>query len=103
MIGLKVQKHGRTTGLTKGTVAAINTTVNVGYSIGTVCFTGQIVVDGSKGGFIKSGDSGSGLVTDDGNADPVGLLFAGTRSGKTAIANNIDDVLDAFGVTVDGY
>jgi hypothetical protein len=30
------------------------------------------------------------------------LLFAGDSSGKFAIANHIDDVLKALGVTVDG-
>jgi len=30
-VGLKVKKYGRTTSLTKGTITAINATVNVGY------------------------------------------------------------------------
>ena len=55
----------------------------------------------SKGRFLKAGDSGSLLVTDPGR-NPVGLLFAGNRSGKLAIANQIEDVLAAFGMTVDG-
>lgn len=104
-IGLDVQKYGRTTGLTMGTVTTINATVNVGYSAGTACFQDQIIVESSKGAFIKSGDSGSGLVTDDDgitNQNPVGLLFAGSRSGKVAIANPIDYVLDEFFVAVDG-
>ncbi len=100
-LGLAVQKYGRTTGLTTGTVSMINATVNVGYFYGTARFVDQIVVNGDKGGFIKPGDSGSLLVTNP-DRNPVGLLFAGDRSGKTAIANQIDNVLDAFGVTVDG-
>jgi hypothetical protein len=95
-----VQKYGRTTKLTKGTITAINATVNVGYSLGTALFVNQIVVYGNKP-FIKAGDSGSLLVTDPGR-NPVGLLFAGTSSGKYAIANQIDDVLTALGVTIDG-
>ena len=55
----------------------------------------------SKGRFLKAGDSGSLLVTDPGR-NPVGLLFAGNRSGKLAIANPIDRVLGECGVTVDG-
>jgi hypothetical protein len=95
-----VQKYGRTTKLTKGTITAINATVNVGYSSGTALFVNQIVVYGNKP-FIKAGDSGSLLVTDPGR-DPVGLLFAGTSSGKYAIANQIGDVLTTLGVTIDG-
>jgi hypothetical protein len=68
--------------------------------LGTALFVNQIVVYGNKP-FIKAGDSGSLLVTDPGR-NPVGLLFAGTSSGKYAIANQIDDVLTALGVTIDG-
>ncbi len=100
-VGQSVQKYGRTTGPTAGTVVVINATVNVGYSSGTARFVDQIVVEGNKGGFLKAGDSGSLLVTNDEWANPVGLLFAGGRGGKIAIANRIDDVLSAFGVTID--
>ena len=99
-VGQKVQKYGRTSQLTKGQVTGINATVNVGYSSGTARFINQIVV-GSRKAFIKAGDSGSLLVTDPGK-NPVGLLYAGTSSGKTAIANRINLVLDEFGVTIDG-
>ena len=101
---MKVKKYGRTTGLTKGTVTAIHLRVNIGYSAGTACFHNQILVEkrGKGGPFIKSGDSGSGLVTDNNSADPVGLLYAGTASGKTAIANRIQDVLDELFVDIDG-
>jgi hypothetical protein len=100
-LGDQVQKYGRTTSLTKGTIAGINFEVNVGYSPGrTAVFVNQILVSGNKGHFIKGGDSGSLLVTDPGR-DPVGLLFAGSRNG-TAIANPIGAVLGAFGVTIDG-
>ena len=74
----------------------INLDVNVGYIKGTACFLDQIVVESARGAFIKAGDSGSGLVTDDLNANPVGLLYAGNRSGKLAIASPIDWVLDAL-------
>jgi hypothetical protein len=96
-----VQKYGRTTSLTKGYVSAIKWTGNVTYSSGTAYFTDQIVVTANKGAFIGAGDSGSLLVTDPGKA-PVGLLFAGNANGRTAIANRIDLVLGAFGVSVDG-
>lgn len=94
-----VQKYGRTTSLTRGTITGINAIVNVGYPGGTARFVDQIVVSGRN--FLKSGDSGSLLVTDPGR-QPVGLLFAGTSNGRTAIANPIGPVLAEFGVTVDG-
>jgi hypothetical protein len=95
-----VQKYGRTTSLTKGTVTAINATVDVSYSSGTARFIKQIIVSSLKP-FIKPGDSGSLLVTDPGR-NPVGLLFAGNGSGKLAIANPIEEVLDSLDVTIDG-
>ena len=100
----KVKKYGRTTGLTKGQVYARNATVNVGYSTGVARFVHQIII--TPGGFSAGGDSGSLVVVDGKGRDkaddrkPVGLLFAG--SSLVTIANPIDDVLDAFGVTIDG-
>jgi hypothetical protein len=99
-VGLAVQKYGRTTSLTKGTITGINAIVNVGYSSGTARFVDQIIVQSSTA-FIGAGDSGSLLVTDSGR-NPVGLLFAGDQTGTYAVANRIDLVLGAFDVTVDG-
>ncbi len=99
-VGLAVKKYGRTTLLTKGTITAINATVNVQYDSGTARFVNQIVVQSSKP-FIKPGDSGALLVTKSGS-NPVGLLFAGNATGKFAFANLIDAVLENFGVTIDG-
>lgn len=103
-INMKVKKFGRTTGLTKGQVYALNATVNVGYSTGVALFVGQIII--TPGSFSAGGDSGSLIVADPkgknkGDKDkPVGLLFAG--SSLYTIANPIDAVLAGFGVTVDG-
>jgi hypothetical protein len=99
-VNMAVQKYGRTTSLTKGTITGINATVNVGYSSGTATFVNQIVVQSRKA-FIRAGDSGSLLVTNPGT-NPVGLLFAGNQSGTYAVANRIGDVLTALGVTIDG-
>jgi hypothetical protein len=99
--GLAVQKYGRTTGLTSGGVVAVNGIVSVAYSTGTARFVDQVFVEGRKP-FLKSGDSGSLLVTQSPSANPVGLLFAGGSSGKFAVANPIDPVLDRFGVEIDG-
>jgi hypothetical protein len=102
-IGLHVQKYGRTTGLTHGEVSAVNVYVEVcyeqiwGFCIKSAYFFDQIQISGS--GFSGGGDSGSLIVTDDANKNPVGLLFAG--SDTTTFANRIDSVLDAFGVTID--
>ncbi len=98
-IGQQVQKYGRTTGHTLGTISAINGTFNVAYEDGTARFVNQIVVN-STTAFILPGDSGSLLVTN--RRNPVGLLFAGNGNGTLAIANPIDPVLQRFGVTIDG-
>ena len=96
----KVQKYGRTTSLTRGTVTGINASIWITYDSGAALFTDQIIVQSGKP-FIKAGDSGSLLVTDPGR-QPVGLLFAGDTSGKYAIANRIIPVLETFDVTIDG-
>jgi hypothetical protein len=100
-VNQRIQKHGRTTGLTSGKVWGVNTTVNVDYGGGQVAkFVRQILVIG--GGFSRGGDSGSLVVVQGGQDDrkPVGLLFAG--SSNSTIINPIDDVLAAFSVTIDG-
>ncbi len=101
-IRMKVKKYGRTTGLTKGQVYAINVTVDVGYGTGVARFVDQIVI--TPGTFSAGGDSGSLIVVDAKRSDdhhkPVGLLFAG--SSLYTVANPIGPVLEAFGVTIDG-
>jgi PKD repeat protein len=99
-----VKKAGRTTGLTHGEVSAINVNVNVCYEtrgpfrcVKLARFVGQIEITPPT--FSAGGDSGSVVVTADGNY-PVGLLFAG--SDISTIANPIDEVLAAFNVTIDG-
>ena len=93
-VGLSVKKSGRTSGLTHGTVQAINVTITVGYSTGTATFSGQIMTPAT---FIRAGDSGSLMVTETGN-NPVGLCFAGGSGGS--FANPIGPVLQAFGATI---
>jgi hypothetical protein len=99
-VGQTVQKYGRTTSLTKGTVRWINVTINVSYSSGIAIFTDQICVY-NKTAFIKPGDSGSLLITQNNN-NPVGLLFAGDATGRYAYANRIDYVLSNLNVSIDG-
>jgi hypothetical protein len=100
-LGMLVQKFGRTTQLTKGVVTGLNGTGWISYDSGLALFADQIIIESAKKPFVKAGDSGSLIVTQ-GGRQPVGLLFAGDSSGKFAIANQIDLVLSAFGVTIDG-
>ncbi|MCD6415570.1 MAG: hypothetical protein J7M08_02590 [Planctomycetes bacterium] len=98
-VGQKVMKYGRSTGMTYGNVTGVNAIVKVDYTSGVALFVDQIIVE-SKKPFIQAGDSGSLMVTDS-DKSPVGLLFAGNQTGKLAVANPIDLVLAAFGVTID--
>lgn len=104
--GQAVKKSGRTTGFTTGIINSIDVTVDVKYSDecgGTANklarFKNQIFI--TPGGFSAGGDSGS-LIVEDVNIHPraVGLLFAGNDS--YTVANPIDAVLAAFGVSMPG-
>jgi hypothetical protein len=100
-VGDAVRKYGAVSKLTTGKIAAINATLSVNYGNGQVAnFTGQIEFSGCKGACIKSGDSGSVLITNDSAHNPVGLLFAGDQTGKFAWANPIDDVLSQLGAAL---
>jgi hypothetical protein len=93
-VGLAVKKTGRTSRTTHGTIEAINVTIRVQYSGGIATFVNQIQTPGS---FIRSGDSGSLMVTETGN-NPVGLCFAG--GSGASFSNPIGPVLQSLGVTV---
>lgn len=97
-LGMKVQKYGRTTGYTKGTITGLNQIVLVLYPNGLAFFDSQLEITGDGGLFSDAGDSGSLIVTDD--RFPVALLFAGL--GPFTSANPIGAVLDAFGMNIDG-
>jgi hypothetical protein len=106
-IGLKVEKSGRTTAMTKATIAAINVTVQVtgygpcGMGTHTATFVKQIQINSTT--FSAGGDSGSLIVTQPAmgtKPNPVGLLFAG--SPTSTIGNPINSVLTALGVTFVG-
>ncbi len=74
LIGAAVQKVGRTTGFTSGSVNTINASVSVCYDAPqcsqVALFVDQIVV--GPGGFSAGGDSGSLIVGDDGLNRGVG-------------------------------
>src|SRR5262245_42843786 len=99
-IGLPVQKTGRTTGHTFGTVRAVGVTLDVSYDSGTARFANQIRIRKpcDDAGFSDAGDSGSLIVTAPApGSEPaaVGLLFAG--GGSDTFANPIGAVLAATG------
>ena len=79
---LVVAKSGRTTGQTCAAVAAVDVDVNIDYYLDCAetrhylnkTFTHQLAISGD--GFSDAGDSGA-LILDAGNAEPVGLYFAG--------------------------
>lgn len=98
---IQVVKSGRTTGLTCSTVDSIANTVQISYfkdvsetqPYTTKTFTNQIGIPGRY--FSDFGDSGS-LVVDAGNAEPVGLFFAGSLDNAgngEGFAHPIADVL----------
>ncbi|GAB4268812.1 chymotrypsin family serine protease [Thermincola ferriacetica] len=90
-VGMNIKKSGRTTGVTKGQVKAVNATVQVDMGDGTeAVFADQIIASGMSQG----GDSGS-LVLDEQNR-AVGLLFAG--SDKVTILNRIQNVMDKLSI-----
>lgn len=93
-LGLPVQKNGRTTGLTKGSVVGTNGFVRVQYGTGKIAaFENQLIIEGENGAeFSAGGDSGSAIVTTDMRV--VGLLFAG--GGGQTIANPIQDVFNVW-------
>ncbi|MEO5619245.1 MAG: hypothetical protein ABIS67_15860 [Candidatus Eisenbacteria bacterium] len=96
--GLAIQKLGRTTELTRGSIKAINVKVKISYPLGVAKFQGVMLTSAGFGAF---GDSGSLVVTDDGARAPVGLIFAGDAQGR-AIVCPIGPVLARFGATICG-
>ena len=82
-VGQVVWKSGKTSGVTKGEVIAINTTVDVGYGTNASCgygtFSNQIIYEPLPPDttMSKAGDSGSPVVDASNNA--VALNFAGNN------------------------
>lgn len=89
-LGTEVQKSGRTTGYTQGTITQIDATVRIDYYGPKALFTGQLIASPMSQG----GDSGSAIL--DMDRKVVGLLFAGSEAAT--IINPIDEVLSALDV-----
>jgi hypothetical protein len=100
--GMEVEKSGRTTGYTRGSVFDIAADVNVDYedkegNAFTASFDNQMIVTAPSGAFSAAGDSGS-LIVDRASKRATGLLFAG--SSTHTIGNHFEDVLSALGVAL---
>jgi hypothetical protein len=101
--GMRVRKHGRTTGLTEGLVddESIDAVVGMDHNDPSVValFQNQLRLErvAPFPSFGRGGDSGSLVVTGDG-ARAVGLYFAGPPSGVYGLANPIGDVLSELEV-----
>ncbi len=91
-LGTPVQKSGRTTGYTTGTIQQIDVTVSVNYGGPIATFTGQLMA----GAMSQGGDSGSAVL--DMSKRVVGLLFAG--SPTTTIINPIQFVVSMLGIEI---
>ena len=94
---MNVHKDGRTTGYTQGVIRDLTADVKIQYEMGVVQFTEQVLIVGTGGSFSQPGDSGS-LIVDRKTQRPVALLFAGSSSHT--IANHLDDVVQALGVSI---
>lgn len=94
-MNMKVQKSGRTSGVTNGRIRVMHTTLKVDMDDNRYAvFEDQVATDMVS----KPGDSGSLVLTESGEA--VGLLFAG--SDRSAIFSPIQNVLSALDVVMVG-
>jgi hypothetical protein len=103
-VGMAVVKSARTTGVTSGTIQAVDMRTAVDYQprcnagpTFTIFYDNQIAI--SPGSFSDAGDSGA-LVLSTG-LHPVGLLYAGTSD--VTVANPIGDVISAFEAGGDSF
>jgi hypothetical protein len=102
--GMAVRKRGRTTGLTYGTVTALNVTVldvDYGDNLGLHTLTNQIEIEvdpAQSARWGDHGDSGSVVVDDQGRV--IGLYFAGSEDGVSGVANPIDSVLAGLDISL---
>ena len=99
-LGMTVQKSGRTSGLTTGTITDVDADVDVASASGgsdTFHHEGQIEFEGDEG-MVQAGDSGSLLL--DGNGNVVGLVYAANGDGDKGDACHIQDVFNALGINL---
>jgi len=99
---MSVSKVGRTSGLTRGIVSAVEFDhVLVDSEIGSVTFDGQIEIKGTEHAFSQLGDSGSLVVTDQNQA--IGIVFCGNEFANNGLgvtyANPLPRVMDALNLS----
>ena len=100
-IGLKIQKVGRTTFWTHGTVVGINGIIFIPDGAQSSLHTRCIITERATSGiFSAGGDSGSLVVTEVANR-PVGLVFAGAGDNSTSVICPMGPILDRFNLMVD--
>jgi len=87
-LGMVVQKTGRTTDYTQGTIMQLDATVRIDYNGPTALFSGQIVASAMS----QPGDSGAAIL--DMDRQLVGLLFAG--SDAATVANPMETVFSVL-------
>jgi hypothetical protein len=93
--GMQVEKTGRATGYTVGTVFDVSATVPIEFELGRLTFEDQILIRSEGGAFSDGGDSGS-LIVEIASRRATGLLVGG--SPQFAIANDIREVLQSLNV-----
>ena len=99
---VSVTKVGRTSGLTRGVITAVEVDhVLVDTEIGTMTFDGQFEMKGADHAFSQAGDSGSLVVTDQGQA--IGIVFCGNEFANGGLgityANPLPKVMDALNLS----
>lgn len=97
---MAVQKHGRTSGLTEGTIKSTGLDVEVEDSAGRLyTFVNVFRVEGAAKHDVVAlgGDSGS-LVVEKGTGRVVGLLYAADPGGSYFLAHPIEEVFAALEV-----
>lgn len=103
--GMRVQKLGRRTGRTEGSVEAVSAAVQFSYPMGprgswvAVNFRGVFKIVGDGGPFALPGDSGA-FVEEKSTGRFVGLLFGGERAGGYAFACPADALTLTLGIGV---
>lgn len=108
-LGMRVQKSGRTTGLTEGFIDGVNMTTMINYgAAGTRTLQGvvRIVPVPGSSAFVEismGGDSGS-VWLDQESGDAVGLHFAGEvgNAPEHALANDMMGVINTLRVYLPG-
>jgi hypothetical protein len=99
---MSVTKVGRTSGLTRGVVTAVEFDhILVDTEIGSATFDGQIEIRGTEHAFSQLGDSGSLVVSDQNQA--IGIVFCGNEHANNGLgvtyANPLPKVMDALNLS----